>query len=151
MALVLTRKENEITKLFDENGNEVKIWIGRINTSTVQLCIEAPSSIRILRGELGPKLNPYSLKGRIVKTAKIIIAAIFVGCTFLACEVASAAHDHEDEPCCRKPVVKVLQKVNSNPCGVVQRSKAAYCKVQSRAKCLSSKVLGRVRSFGCCK
>jgi carbon storage regulator len=48
--LVLSRKENEVIFL----GPDIKITIVDIDRGRVRVGIEAPASLRIARGELGP-------------------------------------------------------------------------------------------------
>ena len=46
--LVLTRKQTQVIKL----GEDITVTVVRMSNGSVQLGIEAPSSIRIMRGEI---------------------------------------------------------------------------------------------------
>ena len=52
--LVLSRKERERIKL----GDSIVVTVVRLTADRVRLGIEAPSEIRVLRGELEPESPP---------------------------------------------------------------------------------------------
>ena len=52
MSLVLSRQEDESLILFTESGEAITITFDQLNGKTAKLTIDAPKSVKILRGEL---------------------------------------------------------------------------------------------------
>ena len=67
--LVLTRKQNEQIQI----GDDICLTVLRIKGNTVRLGIDAPASVRVVRGELPrkPQVNNVTLMVTDTKTGKV--------------------------------------------------------------------------------
>lgn len=93
--LVLTRKAQERILI----GDNIKVTILRVKGNAVRVGIDAPSDVRVVRGELGAKPSPIVVPASDVAPNSIPAAEVAVACRTLSLDSLAKEKEVTDEAC----------------------------------------------------